>query len=79
MKKNKMSVTIESELNFIIIPEEKALVCYEKNVMFVNLLKKFSGGGVGAFLGLKKRRRINHIDHTVEGFMPSHFLTLGSP
>jgi hypothetical protein len=57
MKKNKMSVTIESELNFIIIPEAKALVCYEKNVMFVNLLKKFSGGGVGAFLGLKKKKK----------------------
>ena len=57
MKKNKMSVTIESELNFIIIPEAKALVCYEKNVMFVNLLKNFSGGGVGAFLGLKKKNK----------------------
>jgi hypothetical protein len=79
MNKNKISITIECELNCIIIPETKAFVFHEKNVPFVNLLKKFREGGVGAFLGLKKRRRINHTEYTVEGFMPSHFLTLGSP
>jgi hypothetical protein len=54
MNKNKISITIECELNCIIITETKAFVFHEKNVPFVNLLKKFREGGVGAFLGLKK-------------------------